>query len=193
MKKYLTLLSVALVASMLAWGVAQFTVLTSTVTIMGTSNVHDWSSSTSQARIQGDIQIEDGRIKSMSGIVVTVPVKTIKSSKGSIMDDKTWSALKYKKHPNILFAVKKVLSNTASGSTSTVKINGDLTIAGVTRNITTNVFAKNLGDGKVQFTGKYSLKMTDYGVDPPVAMFGAMTTGNVVTIKWNILVKELNN
>lgn len=193
MKNKIIALSLLLLSSTVVWGVMHFTLVKSVVKIEGTSNVHDWTSSSTQARMTGDINVEDGTIGSINNVVVTIPVKTIKSTKGSIMDDKTWDALKYKKHPNITFKAKKIVSNTKSASYAIVKINGDLQIAGVTRNITTTLKAKKVQGDKVEFTGAYKLKMTDYGIDPPTAMFGAMTTGNDVTIRWDIIIKESQN
>ena len=40
--------------------------------------------------------------------------------------------------------------------------------------------------GKVQFTGSYTLKMTDFSVKPPTAMFGTIKTGDEITVKFNV-------
>ena len=38
--------------------------------------------------------------------------------------------------------------------------------------------------GTMQFAGVQTIKMTDYGVTPPVALFGTLTTGDEITINF---------
>ena len=42
-------------------------------------------------------------------------------------------------------------------------------------------------DGSVQVTGSVSMKMSEFGIEPPTAMFGTLTTGDEVTIEFNFL------
>jgi polyisoprenoid-binding protein YceI len=63
---------------------------------------------------------------------------------------------------------------------------GDLTIAGKTRNIELTGMAYIKENGKILFDGSRSLKMTEYGIDPPTAMMGAMQVGDNVTIKFKV-------
>jgi hypothetical protein len=42
-------------------------------------------------------------------------------------------------------------------------------------------------DNGIKLEGSYSLKMTDYGVDPPKALLGAIKTDNEVTINFSLL------
>jgi hypothetical protein len=44
-------------------------------------------------------------------------------------------------------------------------------------------------DKSITYKGTYKLKMTDYKIDPPSIMLGAITTGNEVTIKFELLLK----
>ena len=52
------------------------------------------------------------------------------------MDSKTHDALKANKYPTITFHMKSVNSLVSTGDTINGSLNGDVTIAGVTRNIT---------------------------------------------------------
>jgi polyisoprenoid-binding protein YceI len=65
-----------------------------------------------------------------------------------------------------------------------------LTIAGVTKYVTIDATAKLVGGGQFQFIGSKKLKMTTFGITPPVAMFVAMTTADDVEIKFNITLQE---
>jgi polyisoprenoid-binding protein YceI len=39
-------------------------------------------------------------------------------------------------------------------------------------------------------SGDYTLKMTDYGIQPPKAMWGTIKTGDEVTIKFEIVLYQ---
>ena len=39
--------------------------------------------------------------------------------------------------------------------------------------------------GTIDFSGSQKIKMTDYGVTPPKALFGALVTGDDITISFS--------
>lgn len=164
----------------------KYDVISSKVTISGTSNLHDWVSNVNSVTATGTIDIVSGEVKGINNFNVKIPVTSIKSENGSIMDNKTYDALKSKAYPNIYFE----LTSATPLANNRLKVNGKLSIAGLKRTITMNVDYKVLSNGNIEFTGKESLKMTDYKVDPPTAMLGALTTGDLVTINFNITVAE---
>ncbi len=190
MKNLIITFSLVLLSSIVVWSQANFSLVKSIIKIEGTSNVHDWVSTSKNAKATGSVVVENNAIKGVNSLKVTIPVSGIKSTKGSIMDDKTWTALKNKKHPNIYYQLKKVNSITKNGNSYTLKTNGNLTIAGVTKNINMSVKGVVLTGNQVKFSGSKKLKMTDFGIDPPTALFGTMTTGNDITIKYNITVQQ---
>lgn len=156
------------------------------ITIAGSSNVHDWEEVAKTA--SGDASVlwnTDGSfvIKSFS---LKVSVKSIVSDKGSIMDNKTYDALKAEKHPYITFKMNSVKSITKSGSGWNVKVNGDLTIAGVTKNIDISGMVYVKENGKLSIDVSKALKMTDFGIEPPTAMMGAMKVSDDITIRFKL-------
>ncbi|MEZ4983840.1 MAG: YceI family protein [Saprospiraceae bacterium] len=155
-------------------------------TINGTSNVHDWTSNVTTVNWSGHfVFAEDGTLQINNG-KITIPVSGIKSTKGRIMDGKTYDALKKDSHPNILFTASSVTA-TANGTNSyTANVKGTLSIAGVRKQVTVKVTIKEIGEGKVNLSGSYALKMTDFGIDPPTALMGTMTTGDDVTLKFSL-------
>ena len=158
--------------------------------IKGTSNVHDWESSVKE--ISGNAKVifsESGEIE-IEKCKINIPVKSIKSTKGSIMDKKTWKALKYKTHPNIKYSLanfKRVRFEKSGFTTSTI---GKLTIAGKSKWIDMDVKGKILEDNSIEISGARALKMTDFNIDPPSALMGAMTTGDDITIEFRIKLKN---
>lgn len=176
------ILSFVLVSQLVAQ--ERYEVTSNKTTISGTSNLHDWVSSVNDLTATITIEVASGEIKSINNFNVKIPVTGIVSENGSIMDGKTYDALKYKTYPNIYFESTSVTPL----SSKRLKINGKLSIASVKRSITLYVDYKVLSNGNIVFTGNQSLKMTDYKVEPPKALLGALTTGDLVTINFNLTV-----
>ena len=59
-----------------------------------------------------------------------------------------------------------------------------MTIAGITKPITMQVKVFMPGKGVVEIEGSESIKMTDYGVKPPVALLGMLKTGDAIAVKF---------
>ena len=188
MKAYLILLSVCV----LNWANAQGNYRTTqfTVTVKGTSNLHEWETSTKEARASGAATVDASGLKSIQTITVEVPVKTLKSTKGSIMDGKTYDALKAKNYPTITFKLDKITSLNKKGDGYDINATGYLSIAGVTNKIDIYVKGKVGADGTLSFTGSKKMKMTDYKIDPPKALFGTLTTGDDIEVVFQLTLKQ---
>lgn len=70
-----------------------------------------------------------------------------------------------------------------------VKTVGNLSVAGTTKKVTLD-FELQLTANKVTLKGEKSFKMTEFGIEPPKALLGTITTGDEITIKFNT---TLNN
>lgn len=148
--------------------------------VAGTSTLHDWVMESGEAKGQGEISLEAGKLADVSGLKITMPVKSLKSGKGG-MDDNAYAALEYKKHPQIHFTVSKV----TPGAGNSVDIEGKLTVAGQTRTIKSKGQAKASGTA-VAVTGKFPMKFSDFGLKPPTAMFGTIKTGDALEISYEL-------
>lgn len=179
-KMYRILITLILSLSTMALYAQNYSIIEneSEVIIDGTSNVHDWESNAEQFSGTATIEIaEDSLISSISGLEFNVVVDGIKSGKGG-MDSKTYDALNKKKHPNITFVLSEVTNITSDSLTAT----GELTISGVTNSVQMEVEYEILPDGSILFKGSQAITMTDYDVDPPKAMFGAIKAGADVDV-----------
>ena len=160
---------------------------TSTMTILGTTNVHDFETKVTQ--ISGELVINSSKkVESMS---VLVPVKSIKS-KEKLMDTKTYEAFIAEKNPNISFRLVDANSLKINGQDIEVTVIGNLTMAGITRKITFKSSGKNTKAGVFEFKGTIPLKMTDFKMSPPTAMMGMMKVGDGVTLKYDIFLEGGN-
>ncbi len=184
MKAYSTILFVLIAAFAMAQG--SWTLKSSKFTVSGTSSLHDWTSDVTTVEGSGELTVEAGVLKSVSGVKVKIPVKGIKSPKGSIMDGKTYDALKHKTNPNITYQLTTVKGITKSGNGFALQTTGNLTIAGVTKPVDMTVNAKAAAGGAFEFSGEKQIKMTTYNMEPPTAMFGSIKTGDDVTIRFTV-------
>ncbi|MEQ8473221.1 MAG: YceI family protein [Marinoscillum sp.] len=147
--------------------------------IHGTSSVHDWTSHVEKFTVAGVINDN-----SITGLEVVVNTQSIKSGK-SIMDDKTYEALGAKTHPTIKFT-----ASTLPIQNGTIKGTGQLTLAGVTKPIPLQAATSTMTDGSLKVTGKVNVNMAEFGIEPPTAMFGTLTTGAEVTIEYQLLLNK---
>jgi polyisoprenoid-binding protein YceI len=152
------------------------------ITINGTSNLHDWESNVTEIHLSGTAQETEGKISEINSLTITVPVKSIKSGK-SIMDDKTYKALLADEHPNIKFILEsaKLAGGNISGK-------GKLTIAGYTKEVSFQSKYTYTGKSTFEIKGSQKLDMQAYGVTPPTALMGTVSTGNELTIPYHIII-----
>ena len=180
MKRTLAILTLALAA--LAAGAERFVPATgSMIRVEGTSTLHDWKME--GASIDG--QIDTTR----PNATVTIPVASIKSSHTK-MDKLMTEALKAKDHPEIRYELVEATGIPANAATFTTKTRGKLTIAGVTREIAMDVQAARNTDGRYILTGTAPVKMTAFGIKPPVAMMGTIRTADDVKVTFRWIVEK---
>jgi polyisoprenoid-binding protein YceI len=162
--------------------------------IEGTSNLHGWSCKAEKldAEIEFDAaaaaQVSVAPPKALKKVEVKVPVRSLKCGHGA-MDDNLYKALNAEAAPNISYILATFeATNGESKDTFTLKTVGTLTIAGKENKLTMDVTATRLGDGTVKATGMVPIKMTDYGIKPPTAIFGRLKTGDEVKVNFELSV-----
>lgn len=183
-------LFVLLFAFSFAFGQGGYRATNFSLAINGTSNLHDWTSTAKEVRANGDMVLATGVLKAIQSLTVEIPVKMIKSAKGSIMDNKTYDALKANSNPNIVYKLEKITSLSSKAGSYDIGASGALTIAGHTNKIDLTVQGKVGSDGSITFSGSKKLKMTDYKIKPPTALLGTMTTGDEVEIVFQVTLKQ---
>lgn len=147
--------------------------------VEGTSNKDDWTVKAKELTAEAT-RAEDGTI---AALTLEVPSAQMVSEKSSIMDRLMHKTLKVNEHPTIVFEMKEL---SPVGAENTALAVGELTIAGVTREVRLEVLQVTADDGTPRYSGSQMLEMTDFGMKPPSAMFGALHTGNEVTVRFDI-------
>jgi polyisoprenoid-binding protein YceI len=154
------------------------------IAVKGTSTMHDWESQVEKLECKASFTIEGNRLIDIKEAQVKIPVKSIKSEKGKMMDNKTFDAFNYQKHPSIIFLLsgKKI-----SASNNTIDLKGNLSMAGTTKPIDLVANYKVLSNGDLQITGSKKIRMTDFHMEPPTAMMGTIKVGDEVIIGFDIV------
>ena len=157
----------------------------SNLKVEGTSNVHDWEITAKDLQGSMKVQMTDGQLVQIDDIKFTVVAESLKSGKGG-MDKNTYKALNTDKFKTITYQLQK-LNNLDCTSKSSCKVTttGALTIAGAKKNVEIVFDAKVSGD-KIVLSGNKKIKMSEFKVDPPTAMFGTITTGDDLKIEFQV-------
>jgi polyisoprenoid-binding protein YceI len=142
--------------------------------VSGTSTLHEWESEITKLEWSGIISVEDKKLVQVKDIIVKIPVKSIKSTKGSMMDNKTYDAFNADKNPTITFKVASIKIS-GSGKDYILDATGTLTMAGT---------SKSIG-----ITNK-KLIMKDFGMEPPTAMLGTIKVGEETTVAFDLIITQ---
>ena len=157
----------------------------SKVIVEGTSNIHDWEVTSNDFQGNLHAELSDGQLVQIDQLEFAVVAESLKSGKSG-MDKNTYKALRTDSNKRITYQLQKVNNiDCVSNNSCKVTTTGFLSIAGTKKQVDLVFDAKVTGD-KIVFTGEKKLKMTDFKVDPPTAMFGTITTGDEVNVKFNI-------
>lgn len=159
----------------------------SKLTVSGTSSLHDWDLDAEQQK--GQIVLKSADELTVEKLTLDLTAESLKSGKGA-MDKNTYKALNTKKYKSITFRLTEVKQIKASGNDNyKVEVAGNLTIAGVTKKqtISLDMLATST---KVALKGKKTFKMSEFGIDPPKALLGTITTGDDITITFHTILNK---
>jgi len=192
LRKISAFLVLAVIATIcLSWmGVVRFSNRSHQMTISGTSNLHDWTTNVETISLSAEMELVNGFVSTVGTVTMSAKVSSIKSDKGSVMDNKTKDALKGDKHPNITYKLKQVEIAQLKDKISKLTTEGTLSIAGVTKPVKMDVFARQLPNGEIEVWGAHALSMKDYGMQAPTALMGSIKTGDKVTINYSVILKK---
>lgn len=160
----------------------------STVTIKGTSNLHDWEMevrdfdcSVMLFQEPEALQLQAVRFVAKAGSI---------THQSSIMNNKTHDALMTDRYPDITFqaSTKEVLRINQGAFQGS--LTGTLRIAGEANRITLPFTGEILSGAEVLISGSEELRMSDFGIRPPTAILGTLKTGDEVTVDFRMVLKR---
>ncbi|MFO7744965.1 MAG: YceI family protein [Psychroflexus sp.] len=154
------------------------------ILIEGTSNIHDWEIKVEDFTSKLDLSQESESVK-IGSINLTIPVKSLKSGK-SKMDKNAYEAMEADSYEMISFnSTSSTLMKEVSPGVYQANVKGDLTISGTTKQVEIPLELHKSSAGYTLKAEK-DLKMLDFGIEPPTALFGTITTGEIVNIIFNL-------
>lgn len=157
--------------------------------LSGTSTLHNWTMDaktfTGEAQF-GFAAGNAGQLSSLKALSFSLAVQDLKSGEKGL-DKNAYKALKTGQYKDIDYKLISAAVGPESGGKYLLKTKGDLTIAGVTKQVNMDVYCVVNKDGTVSCSGSYKLEMTDYQVKPPTFMLGAMKTGDAITLNFKLV------
>jgi YceI-like domain len=183
----------------------------STVVLDGSSNLADWQCrgssmdarmtvATTPAHLNAVIdRIEDGNIavwmaSPQSGrfptpeFTLRIPVAAFRCG-NRVMESDLRRALNAESHPSIDFAFRELrggIQHDIDEGTYGARIAGDLSLAGVTRRLEIDVDAERISPTRFRLRATLPLRMTEFGVKPPTALFGAVRARDELTVRFDL-------
>ncbi|HYW95201.1 MAG TPA: YceI family protein [Bacteroidales bacterium] len=156
----------------------------SSVVVKGTSTLHDWEMTAKEVSASLTVDKDGSSINTIDNVTFSVKADKIEGE-SSIMDGKAHDALRSNKYPDISFRMKSVNRLASTGGNISGSLDGDVTIAGVTRNITVP-FSGTLSGSTIKVNGSKSLSLSNFNISPPTAMLGTLKTGNDIKIDFKL-------
>ena len=157
------------------------------VSIDGASTLHAWKVEAPDVSgypevIKFDVS-NDGAIEDFG---FQVAVATMDGGRGSSMNNKIYKALKSDEHPLVSYQQDEKADYDADGVMTS---SGTLEMAGVSKSITVDVVTA-IEDGKVTFTASYPMKLSDFDIEPPSAMFGQIVTKDDIVVNFQFVYQK---
>lgn len=149
--------------------------------ISGTSTLHDWSMTSKDGSCQADFELRtDGTPEKLNSLSFTIPSESLKSGHDD-MDKNAYSIMNTGAYKTIKFTLL-----TASIVNTKINCSGNLTVAGITKQIALEATCKVLPNNSLLYSGSEKIKMSDFQIEAPTFMFGTVTTGDELTVSFNI-------
>ncbi len=167
----------------------------SRLSLEGNSTLHRWSAEATRLVARVDLAAAPGaglrEIALAPGVAreieLRVPFSGLKSGEGQL-DEKLMAAVKADRFPEAVLRSTGYDGRAEEHALSLV-LQGSLSVAGVEKAV--EVAARVvLSSGGARVTGEHSLKMTDFGVKPPVLLFGALRAADAVVVRWDLKLVE---
>ncbi len=155
----------------------------SKVFVSGTSTLHNWKENLEKFTVTVLVEESNTRDIVFKNIRFSALVGDLKSE-ATLMDTKTFNALKKDKYPTISFSSVgktkfQVVENKFAG-----KVSGTLFIAGVKKPVLVGIKGI-IEDGKISVSGIFPVSMSDYNIPPPRFLFGTIKAGNDVKVHFS--------
>jgi hypothetical protein len=163
----------------------------SQVWIEGSSNVRDWRCKATAFDARVELEPSRGGESELGSalrtIRVSVAVRDLKCGNRKMEHD-LYAALRATDpaKPSYILGRFEVITDSTRGADLATR--GPLVVAGVERTVDVPVTTVRETDGAIRARGAVSMLMTDFGIKPPVGLFGLIRSRNEITVKFDLVV-----
>ena len=168
----------------------------SKMTIYGSANVTDWDAEVKTIRGQVVIRNSDQADWSeadaswFESVEIALPVEDIDADSRR-MNNNMYDYLKKDEHPEITYRVIEAREAVlAENPGILLTVQGVITAAGVEKEIVHDVEIRKSESGGLVVSGSQDLLMTDFGIDPPTAVFGSIRSRDEMTITFELHLEQ---
>lgn len=164
----------------------------SEISIEGTSNVRDWDANVTTIHaelILNGFEESDG-IQNLSPahfkkMTLRMPVNSIDAG-GRSLTNNIQKYLKKDDYPNITFELNKITEVQVNDSGVILTADGVINAAGKDHSVTMKVNGSTNNQGTLIFSGTQELKMTDFDIEPPTAIFGTVRAVDEFSVHYSV-------
>ena len=126
--------------------------------------------------------------KAVRTVDLTVPVQSLDCGNGT-MNGHLRNALKATENPAIKFRVAQYDVVPGGENEGTVKLKGNLTIAGQEKPVTIDANVASEAGGALRVKGSKEILMSEFGVRPPTLMMGTLKVRDRVVVNFDVVLK----
>jgi polyisoprenoid-binding protein YceI len=146
--------------------------------IVGKSNIRTWTLTSTSAIGKGQFLIEGTELKEIQSLWVEMESESLKSG-NKALDKHAYEALKTGEYMHIKFNLKEI-----RGSGFLLEARGDLSIAGITKEVNFPVKVSQEGN-LINFKGELPIKFSDFNINTPTNLMGLIKTLDDAKIYFN--------
>ncbi len=147
----------------------------SQIIVEGTSNLRDWSAQVGD--FSGTMEVDDAG--NPTKVMLTMEVLSMDGGRGADMNAKIYKALKSEEYPQITF-------ESTSIDAASMVATGNLSMAGQSKEVSVEG-QLDLAGGKL--TTSKDLKLSDFEIEPPSALFGQIKCKDEIKVMFDIALK----
>jgi len=154
--------------------------------IDGSSTLHAWTASAGKVSgVPSSISI-DGESIVIEAFTILTEVVSLDGGRGPSMNEKIQKALKAQTHPEVTFVIGESFSIPISDLPDAgFPVKGELNIAGISHDVEL-LTTVTIEDKALMISGKRDMKMSDFDIEAPSAMFGQIKTNDDITIRFTV-------
>ncbi len=159
--------------------------------IDGDSNARDWDAKATRMEANFVLNgfngnsLDELRPEHFNTLELRIPVGDLDSDSRRL-NRNLHNYLKEDDHPLITFELQEINSIDSNGSNAAIYATGRISAAGVSNTVEMEVTTEINGNGDLIFSGIQPLLMTDFGIEPPSAMLGAIRARDEMDIRFTV-------